>query len=396
MKAVLITSKLRFEDDGSPIGGSVVDLHLKAKGLAALGHTVTVVTAFSNANRMTGTLPYRVEERFILRRGLLSLQKGVYAFLKEFERDADVFYVDGHMFLYGAGLYRLCGGRVPVVGFFNIRLNAWADTSGNAASPPLHRRLKKTLRAALERTIGAPIANRLDGFIFNTPQVQALYHRFRIGTGKPNVIIEDLVATKELMRRFFVTVTSVRERERTATQVVFLSTGRMLPEKGFELLIRAYAKLRNRASCRLILSGGGPDVDRLKKVAAELGVGDAIAFPGWVEKETLYTFFSNAHVFVFPRWWIEYGSAVLTEALAFGLPCIVPAGGALERLAGGAALTFRDGDVDALSERMRELAEGAGHRELLAAQALARGEELDATALASRLERLLISAYSKG
>ncbi len=391
MRIFLITSKLRFEENGSPIGGSVIDLHLKAKGLAELGHTVTVVTAFSSANRMTGALPYRVEERLIRRRGLLSLQKGVYTLLREFERDADIFYVDGHMFLYGAGLYRLFGGRVPVTGFFNIRLNAWADTSGNIARLPLHRRVKKALRAVFERIVGAPIANRLDAFIFNTPQVQALYRRFGIGAGKPNIVIEDLVATRELRERFSITAEHAAKRARVASLVTFLSTGRMLPEKGFELLLRAFAKARNEQPYRLILSGGGPDSERLQKVATELGIRDAVEFPGWVEKETLYRFFTEAHVFIFPHWWIEYGSAVLTEALAFGLPCIVPAAGALERLASGGALTFQDGSVEELAKRMRELGESAELRTTLAKGALARAEELDARVLVKRMERFLTS-----
>ena len=50
-----------------------------------------------------------------------------------------------------------------------------------------------------------------------------------------------------------------------------------------------------------------------------------IFFPGWVEKSAVQ-FFKDAHVFVFPRWWIEYGSAVLTEAFAFGLRQLFPAG----------------------------------------------------------------------
>ena len=52
--------------------------------------------------------------------------------------------------------------------------------------------------------------------------------------------------------------------------------------------------------------------------------------PGWVDKETLANYFLTSQVFIFPKWWIEYGSALLTEALAFGLPCIIPGGGALE------------------------------------------------------------------
>lgn len=391
MKIVLITSKLRFEDDGSPIGGSVIDLHLKARGLVELGHEVSVVTAFSNANRITGALPYRVEERCIGNRGLLSLQRGIYAFLKEFESRADVFYIDGHMFLYGAGLYRLCGGRVPVVGFFNIRLNAWADTSGNITRPSLFRRLKKRLRLLAERSVGALLANRLDAFIFNTPQVQGMYRRFGIAKKKPNAVIQDFIATRELMTRYGITDAYVREHQRNAPQIMLFATGRMLPEKGFELLVRAFARVSNRERYRVIISGGGPDKDRLERLAAELGVREHLTFPGWVPREKLYDFFRKAHIFVFPRWWLEYGSAVLTEAMAFGLPSIIPGGGALEWLTNGAALPFFNDNIEELAARIQELGADGTVRAKLAEHALERADELDAASLARRLEHILIS-----
>lgn len=392
MRIVLITSKLRFEKNSSPIGGSVVDLHLKAKGLAELGHEITVVTAFSNENRIPCPVPYKVIERNIQGRGLLGIQRGVYTLLWEFESKADVFYFDGHMFLYGGGAYRLLGGKVPVVGFFNVRLNAWADASGNAERPPFLRRVKKRLRVWTERFFGAPIANRMDAFIFNTPQVQKLYHNFGIGRGKPNSVIEDFIATREIMKRFDITERGVAEHQRKSERITLLSTGRMLPEKGFELLVRALARVKDKTRYRVILSGGGPDKEWLEARAKELGLSDTIEFPGWVPKEQLYQFFKEAHVFVFPRWWIEYGSAVLTEAFAFGLPSIIPGSGALEWLAGGSALIFKNESVDELARQIETLGTNAELRVKLAERALERARKLDAQVLAKRLEAVVINA----
>ncbi|MDO8564788.1 MAG: glycosyltransferase family 4 protein [bacterium] len=403
MKIILITSKLSFEDNGAPIGGSVVDLHLKAKGLVELGHEVSVVTAFSNADRITGELPYRVFQRCIKRRGLISLQKGVYSFLKEFESKADVFYIDGHMFLYGGGAYRMFGGKKPVVGFFNVRLNAWADASGNVARPSFFLLFKKKLRLLGERILGAPIANHLDAFIFNTPHVQKMYHSFGIARKKPNAVIEDFIATRELMRRFNITSEGVRTHQEAGGPILFLSTGRMLPEKGFALLVRAFARVMKNPSSedgvlpfkkgeyRLVLSGGGPEKERLEKLAGEFGLGENIIFPGWVEKEKLYQFFKEAHVFIFPRWWLEYGSAVLTEAMAFGLPSIIPGGGALEWLTNGAALPFFNDSVEELAKRIEELGANQTLRTELAEKALTRAEALDARVLAKRLEQIIKS-----
>lgn len=390
MRIFLITSKLKFEDNGSPIGGSVVDLHLKAKGLVELGHEVFVVTAFSNEDRIPCTVPYTVFERRIRRRGLLALQFGIHAILKEFENRSDVFYIDGHMFLYGGGAYRLLGGKIPVVGFFNIRLNLWGDVSGNIEHPSLWKRGKKILRYAIERVIGVPVANHLDALIFNTPHVQKMYRDFGIGRNKPNVVIQDFIETRKLTNRFGITKESMEEHQEKPQQLSLLATGRMLPEKGFELLLRALAKVKDRNRYRLLLSGGGPDKERLQALAKGLGLSETVSFPGWVEKEKLYEFFKEAHIFIFPKWWIEYGSAVLTEAMAFGLPSVIPGGGALEWLTNGSALTFKNDDIDELAGQIERLGEHATLRIELAGKALARAEALDAKALAKRLEEVLM------
>src|SRR6266568_3651541 len=101
MRIVLITSKLNFKT----AGGSVMDLHLKAKGLVDLGHTVTVVTAFSDNNIFAGELPYRVCEEMNYYRGLCGIQYHGLRILRKYEKDADAFYIDGQTFLYAGGLY---------------------------------------------------------------------------------------------------------------------------------------------------------------------------------------------------------------------------------------------------------------------------------------------------
>ncbi len=392
MRIVLFTSKLTFEENGAPIGGSVIDLHLKAKGLLEQGHTVHVVTAFSNADRIPCILPYTVHQRCIRPRGLFGLQCGIYRFLKEFEDEADLFYIDGHMFLYGGGAYRVFGGRVPVTGFFNIRLNLWGDGSGNALRISLFRRMKRGLRYLIERSMGVWLANHLDAFVFNTPQVQKMYGDFGIGQKRPNVVIPDFIATRELMNAHGITKSRVEEHQQGAGKITLFATGRMLPEKGFDLLIRAFSLLQNKDAYRLVISGGGPDQERLLKLVAEMRLERYITFPGWVPKLKVYEFFKEAQIFIFPKWWIEYGSAVLTEAMAFGLPSIIPGGGALEWLTAGSALTFQNGSAEELAKQIQSLGEDAKMRCAFAEKAIARAKELDAQTLTTPLEKVLLSS----
>ena len=126
MKIILLTSKLNFET----AGGSVMDLHLKARGLVELGHEVTVITAFSRVNIIKDPLPYSVIEENINSRGLIGIQYGAYKLLKKHQQLADVIYIDGQIFIYSGGLSRIFGCSVPIVPFFNTRLNCMGDTSG--------------------------------------------------------------------------------------------------------------------------------------------------------------------------------------------------------------------------------------------------------------------------
>jgi len=391
VKIVLITSKLNFEENGSPVGGSVVDLHLKAKGLVELGHSVLVVTAFSNADHIYGQLPYKVFQRCIKKRGLLGLQFGIYRLLKEFEHQADVFYIDGHMFLYGGGAYRLLGGAVHVVGFFNIRLNAWGDTSGNVTQPSLFRRAKKKVRFLIEKFVGTLFTRYLDAYIFNTPHVRKMYHTFGIGKEGQSFVIQDFVATGELTKTYGISRKSIEERQGTPSPLVLFATGRMIPEKGFDLIIRALASLARKEDYHLILSGGGPDKERLEGLVEELGLNSIVEFPGWVPREKLYEFLTKVQVFIFSKWWIEYGSALLTEVMAFGLPSVIPGGGALEWLTDGHALMFKDASVEELAQRLKELQKDPALRIRLGTEILARAEELDSPKLAKKMEQVLVS-----
>ncbi len=385
MRIMLVTSKLNFVS----AGGSVADLHLKAKGLVELGHQVSVVTGFSEGNKINQALPYTVYEEYINSAHLLTIQYHVYRILKKYAANADAFYLDGHIFLYGAGWYRLVGGK-PTVAFFNIRLNCWGDTQDtDKRRDNFFLRMKRGLRSFLEHRLGVPLINRLDAFIFNTPMVEKLYLEWGFDKNKSS-IIEDFVDTTAI-REYRKGKEEVAAHQ-TKIPLTILCTGRMIPEKGFDLVIKAFAQLPDKEHFRLIMSGGGPDQERLIGLTREFRLEKFITFPGWVNKEKLTNFFREAHIFIFPKWWIEYGSAVLTEAMAYGVPSIIPAGGALEWLSKGAALFFSQDNVAELVRQIECLGSDTTLRIQLSAGALQRADVLDYKKLAGRLDAVIRSA----
>lgn len=376
MRIFLIISKLNFETAGR----SVIDAHLKAKGLAELGHDVTVVTAFSPANNITRKLSYKIREEFINSRGLLGIQRGVYRILRKYEVEADVFYIDGHIFLYGAGFYRLAGGKIPIVAFFNVKLSSWPDR---------YERLKQRARYFIEKSIGVFLANRLDAFIFNTPVLQKIYNDFGVGLHKSNFLLPDFQDTKEIIQRYSLTKDKIKEQEVNNQIIKIFTVGRMTPESGFDLIIKAFAGIKDKNKYQVMLAGGGQDKERLEKMAEDLNLKQYFIFPGGMDRLKLNEFFLNANIFILPRWRIADGTALLADALTFGLPVIAPEESPFLWLTNGTALTFRNDDIDKLAAQIEKLGSDQNLRIDLASKMLKRAEELDYKNLSEQLEKTI-------
>ena len=128
-----------------------------------------------------------------------------------------------------------------------------------------------------------------------------------------------------------------------------------VPEKGHELLIRAFAHLLPQfPRCVLLLPGEGPEKKRLQGTARTLGLEAAVKFPGFVpDIESVY---AASDLFVFSSHEEPLGSALLS-AMAFGLPAVgVARGGVLEVLADGRnGLLVNELDPLALSTAMARL-----------------------------------------
>jgi glycosyltransferase involved in cell wall biosynthesis len=103
--------------------------------------------------------------------------------------------------------------------------------------------------------------------------------------------------------------------------------GYLLPEKGQEILVRAWPEVLKRSGpCRLLLAGDGASRSQLEALARELGVAEAILFPGFVEN--VAGVYAALDGFLFPSLAEPLGSSMLA-ALAYGLPTVALARGAV-------------------------------------------------------------------
>lgn len=97
---------------------------------------------------------------------------------------------------------------------------------------------------------------------------------------------------------------------------VVLGAGRLVEHKGFAALVKAAAKLDN---AYLWLLGDGDEADNLRAQAAQLGLGDRLRMPGWIEDPSPYL--SAASTFCIPSRMEPLGNVVL-EAWALHCPIV--------------------------------------------------------------------------
>lgn len=100
---------------------------------------------------------------------------------------------------------------------------------------------------------------------------------------------------------------------------VVLGAGRLVEQKDFPTLLRAFALVREREPARLVILGEGEERERLEGLAASLGLSGEVDFPGFVENP--YAYLARAAVLALSSRW-EGLPTILIAALACGCPVV--------------------------------------------------------------------------
>jgi len=111
-----------------------------------------------------------------------------------------------------------------------------------------------------------------------------------------------------------VTTSAVRKLKRV------VGMGRLAPEKGFELLIEAFARCGpNHREWKLIIFGEGPELPALQSVARRFGMADSVEFGGLVRAPAAEL--AASEIFVLSSRFEGFPNALL-EAMACGVPVV--------------------------------------------------------------------------
>lgn len=143
------------------------------------------------------------------------------------------------------------------------------------------------------------------------------------------------------------------------------SVGRLAAVKNYPLLLEAVARLPEGMPWRLVLIGDGPERDKLREAAGQLGIGARVSLLG--HRDDVATLLGELDIFVLPSL-SEGMSNTLLEAMAARVAVVASdVGGNREIIeAGRSGLLFAPGDVRAAARAIGQLAGDAQLRARLA------------------------------
>lgn len=292
------------------VGGLEITTAVLARGLVEMGDEVVVITRTPSAGAESE--PYPVVR-----------DPSPWAFFR-WTRWSDVVL---HQNLSLRGCWPLLFVRRPLV----ISYHSW------------YRRVSG--RTGLRDRLKRAVVRRASGSIAVSPALAA-------ELGAPTVVVENGYRDD----LFYPDPETPRDRE-------LLFVGRLVSEKGVDLLLRALARLEQMGlRPTLTVVGDGPERVPLGRLAEELGLADRVAWTGLLEDEELAASYRRHAVLVVPSRCDEPYGIVALEGIACGCVVVGSRGGGLPNSIGPCGLTFPNGDIASLAETLRRLLEGPEER----------------------------------
>ena len=321
---------------GVDAGGQNIYVAHVARGLAAAGHHVDVLT-----RRDDPSLPAVVDmrpgvrvlhidagpQRFVPKEALLAhMPSFIRCAHRLFEHSVAYDVIHANFFMSGlVGLRLRQSFGVPMVMTFHALGLVRREHQGAADAFP-------AARIDIERRI----VRHADRLIAECPQdrddLMRLYDAdsHRVATVPCGVDVEVFAPSSRAAAR--------RELGLQPDDFVVLQLGRLVPRKGIDNVIRAVARLDRSIPARLLIVGGEsavpdeaatPEIGRLRAVARECGIESRVTFTGHRQRDQLRACYAAADVFVTTPWYEPFGITPL-EAMACGTPVVGSAVGGIQ------------------------------------------------------------------
>lgn len=170
------------------------------------------------------------------------------------------------------------------------------------------------LRVGFLRAIQRFVVGRARGIIVPSEYLRSVVVRWSVEAACiqviPNSVRTPILVSKEEARK-----------KLKLEGIIFLSVGRLVPWKGFEMLVELAGRIKNIGEFSLIILGDGPERGRLEALKGHLKASQSVFLPGAVSKEVLELYMAAADVFLLNTAY-EGFSHQLLEAMIVGLPVV--------------------------------------------------------------------------
>ncbi len=237
------------------------------------------------------------------------------------------------------------GGAIARLAAIGTRSRAFYTLHGLIMMDPTLSPVKRFIYNVIERVL----AKRTCRVIAVSPEEARA--AVKVGLGKsrvvtvPNGIGPMRLATRETARS---TIGA------TADEVVIGFVGRLVSQKGIEVLLRAFAQaVQTVPNLRLAMVGGGPLDVEMKSLAVQCGVAEKVS---WLGERDARQVWSGFDIFAIASW-KEGLPYVVIEAMAAGHPVVATTSAGVEILVenGANGYAVPPGDVNAFAQALVKL-----------------------------------------
>lgn len=181
----------------------------------------------------------------------------------------------------------------------------------------------------------------------------------------------------------------VRRQRNWGEDLVMVSVGRLAPEKNWETLLKAAARVyQSHPELRLVMVGDGPEKAALQALAVKLGIRERVTFTGELPFSEVAGYLKAADLFGFASV-TETQGVVTMEAMAAGLPVVaVNASGTRDIVEDGKQGLLVANDPEALAEAVIRVIESPELMRRFSQQAIEKAETFEAGHQAKKLIRV--------
>ncbi len=168
-----------------------------------------------------------------------------------------------------------------------------------------------------------------------------------------------------------------------------LFTGRLAAEKNIDVLLRAAAKVRKRIpELDMVITGSGPEQEKLLRLTAELGLAERVKFTGFVPEAILPEIYNASDVFVMPSS-AETQSIATMQAMLCGLPVIAAkAWGLKEYVSPKTGILVPPENVEILAKKLAYLYRRPAERKKLGGEGRKFAGQFSVSKIADRWEKI--------